>query len=95
VDFFMLSGQAHPVSSKAGSKGARYVSGYSALDSDELRADALFPLLEWWALAHSRVILVRRRLSLAEAPSTYSGTAHLYGGWSNKHPGGHVAKDAI
>jgi hypothetical protein len=57
---------------------------------DERKADALFPYLEWWALAHSKAIFVRRGEGLSKAPSTYSGTAHLYGSWSAAHPRGRV-----
>ena len=54
----------------------------SAIHSDQKRADSLFPYLEWWALAHARFIVVRRGELLKAAGSTYSGTAHLYGGWA-------------
>jgi len=57
---------------------------------DERKADALFPYLEWWALAHSKTIVVRRGEGLTNAPSTYSGTAHMYGGWSATHLRGRV-----
>jgi hypothetical protein len=54
----------------------------SSIKSDQKRADSLFPYLEWWALAHSRAIDVRRHEQLKPGSSTYSGSAHLYGGWT-------------
>ena len=67
---------AAPNSSKSG------VHEEAAGDSEQKKqADLLFPFLEWWALAHSRFIIVRRGENLKAAGSTYSGTAHLYGGW--------------
>jgi len=52
------------------------------ISEQKKQADLLFPFLEWWALAHSRFIVVRRGENLRAAGSTYSGTAHLYGGWA-------------
>jgi hypothetical protein len=89
ADYFMHSGRAHPVNTKKGSAhfGARFLPLAQAKD-DEERADLLFPYLEWWALAHSRVILVKRHMDLRTSPSTYSGSAHLYGGWYEGGGGG-------
>jgi hypothetical protein len=54
----------------------------SAIKTNQQRADSLFPYLEWWALAHARSIEVRRHLKLQPGTSTYSGSAHMYGGWA-------------
>jgi hypothetical protein len=72
------------------SDGFRAGAEISPSADDERKADALFPYLEWWALAHSKTIVVRRGEGLSKAPSTYSGTAHLYGGWSSAHSHGRV-----
>ena len=78
ADYFMVATAAHPVSDKAANFG-RHVPPASIRDA-AARADALFPYLEWWALAHSRAIEVHRSESLSPGASTYSGTAHIYGG---------------
>ena len=52
------------------------------------RGSALFPFVEWWALAHSRVVETHRSKRLVPgSQSTYSGTARLYGGWEQQPPG--------
>ena len=104
ADYFMHSGKAHPVNMNKDSHGygARYLP-LSKAKNDEERADLLFPYLEWWALAHAKTILVKRHMDLRTSPSTYSGSAHLYGSWTNskpspgdqqrnKWPGGHIAQ---
>ena len=97
ADYFMHSGRAHPVNNDksdhqgGGSNyGARFLP-FAAAKSDEARADALFPYLEWWALAHAKLIHVKRHVDLRDSPSTYSGTAHLYGGWHKGADGGRIA----
>ena len=57
------------------------LSSQDAIGDDEALAGSLFPYLEWWALAHSATIAVHRHEALAPGQSTYSGTAHMYGGW--------------
>jgi hypothetical protein len=85
VDFFSFAGTPHPVDIN-GNKRSTRVGEAAHTDSEKERHDTanlLFPYLEWWALAHSRHILVRRGLDVLTIGSTYSGTAHLYGGWQN------------
>jgi hypothetical protein len=87
VDFFSFSGISHPVDIDGNNRHSPHrenSAGPSTFESEEVlksTADLLFPYLEWWALAHSRDILVRRGSDLKPIGSTYSGTAHLYGGW--------------
>ena len=85
ADFSAFAGHAHPVDLN---NDHRIVGDgndhYERLRrmSAEATADLCSPFLEWWALAHSRSILVRRGEELRAASSTFSGTAHLYGGWA-------------
>jgi hypothetical protein len=83
-EFFAWSGTPHPVDINGNHRSDKTPGQDNtgpALGSKE-DADLLFPYLEWWALAHSRFILVRRGLDLKPLGSTFSATAHLYGGWS-------------
>lgn len=84
--YFSFEGISHPVDidgNKRTDTSTKVKSKTIVSESAERRAsaDVMFPYLEWWALAHSRVILVRRGIDLKPIGSTYSGTAHLYGGW--------------
>ena len=84
ADFSSFAGHAHPVDlhndHRVIGAGAPWKERLAALTPKET-ADLCAPYLEWWALAHSRTILVRRGEALSAASSTFSGTAHLYGGW--------------
>jgi hypothetical protein len=55
----------------------------AALLEQKKQADLLFPYLEWWALAHSRFLIVRRSVKLHEWGSTFSKTAEIYGNWGS------------
>ena len=80
VDYFAFSGTPHPVDING---NHRSDAGHDEHTVDpKAQADLLFPYLEWWALAHSRSILVRRGLDLKPSGSTFSGTAHWFGGWA-------------
>jgi len=81
ADYFMLSGTTHPVGKNAGGSSSGRHYNVKDLHNDEIKAHSFFPYLEWWALAHSKVIYVHRHQTLSTAPSTYSGSAHIYGGW--------------
>eukprot|EP00614_Pseudopedinella_elastica_P016040 CAMPEP_0172645744 /NCGR_PEP_ID=MMETSP1068-20121228/239889_1 /TAXON_ID=35684 /ORGANISM="Pseudopedinella elastica, Strain CCMP716" /LENGTH=585 /DNA_ID=CAMNT_0013459989 /DNA_START=409 /DNA_END=2166 /DNA_ORIENTATION=+ len=80
ADFFMFSTASHPVDRHKGGGFGRHVNP-NAVKTDEELAHALYPYLEWWALAHSRLIHAYRHERLMPSSSTYSGSAHLYGGW--------------
>eukprot|EP00613_Pedinella_sp_CCMP2098_P071423 CAMPEP_0171931880 /NCGR_PEP_ID=MMETSP0993-20121228/29839_1 /TAXON_ID=483369 /ORGANISM="non described non described, Strain CCMP2098" /LENGTH=431 /DNA_ID=CAMNT_0012572015 /DNA_START=200 /DNA_END=1494 /DNA_ORIENTATION=- len=80
-EFFSWSGTPHPVDIDGNHRSDSGQDSKPQIGSKE-DADLLFPYLEWWALAHSRFILVRRGLDLKPVGSTFSATAHLYGGWS-------------
>jgi hypothetical protein len=71
----------HPTTAHFGGGNGAAVAAAAAA-AQKRQADLLFPYLEWWALAHARFIVVRRGELLKAAGSTYSGTAHLYGGWA-------------
>jgi hypothetical protein len=96
VNYFTFTGTAHPVDIKGSfrtdPRSCKHFchkdNPHSSMWLDKpVIADLLVPFLEWWALAHARAVVGRRgrgkELVLKDAPSTFSSTARIYGGWAS------------